>query len=138
MSTLNALSQAIGSITAAHGDDVCLAYCDAVYREVFKSPESFTYQNMGNPDSDQFNSLVDLAARYLAIKAGHDVCSVGDEFHDMEIWDVINTFRNEAQELVMNGLEFVDIVNYKGEGEGYEVKDLCASLRTFRGKYNYE
>lgn len=43
----------------------------------------------------------------------------------------------EQAEAMVKVSTYVWLVNYKGEGEGFMLKELAASLSTYHGKWNY-
>lgn len=156
--TLSGLTSSMQAIESAHGVDACLAYCESVYSSCYRTEQVLTLKDFIAEDCHQQDQLIreltESAALYLAVKDGVNLqqeqpesfggwCNEEDEDGYSESYgfcdnsDVIETYLAEAKQAVLNGLEFVEVVNYKGESEGYEVAEVAKSLQLYKGKYDY-
>lgn len=149
---LQVLAEAMQSIVNANGVDACIAYCESVYSSTFRTDSVVTLKDF-DADCDQsevLRTLTDSAAEYLAVLNGVVLNepldfqpSMDDE--NFEYYpdsfemnaELIQPYKEQARALVLNNLEFVILVNYKGEEAGYMVKEAAQSLSLYKGKYNY-
>lgn len=149
---LQVLAEAMQSIVNANGVDACIAYCESVYSSTFRTDSVVTLKDF-DTDCDQsevLRTLTDSAAEYLAVLNGVVLNepldfqpSMDDE--NFEYYpdsfemnaELIQPYKEQARALVLNNLEFVILVNYKGEEAGYMVKEAAQSLSLYKGKYNY-
>lgn len=149
---LQVLAEAMQSIVNANGVDACIAYCESVYSSTFRTDSVVTLKDF-DADCDQsevLRTLTDSAAEYLAVLNGVVLNepldfqpSMDDE--NFEYYpdsfemnaELIHPYKEQARALVLNNLEFVILVNYKGEEAGYMVKEAAQSLSLYKGKYNY-
>jgi hypothetical protein len=149
---LQVLAEAMQSIVNANGVDACIAYCESVYSSTFRTDSVVTLKDF-DTDCDQsevLRTLTDSAAEYLAVLNGVVLNepldfqpSMDDE--NFEYYpdagemnaELIQPYKEQARALVLNNLEFVILVNYKGEEAGYMVKQAAQSLSLYKGKYNY-
>ncbi|WNA15706.1 hypothetical protein XaC1_63 [Xanthomonas phage XaC1] len=151
---LQVLAEAMQSIVNANGVDACIAYCESVYSSTFRTDSVVTLNDFDcDCDCDPaevLRTLTDSAAEYLAVLNGVVLNeplgftpSIDDE--DFEYYpdpgemnaELIQPYKEQARALVLNNLEFVILVNYKGEEAGYMVKEAAQSLSLYKGKYNY-
>lgn len=118
----------IEMLQVALKDEENFTQAEALYCESFKAEGTFKAVD-GVFDRDDLIS-------YLV----SDVCEpvnwqeVPDWFEPSVIkegWSI------EKAEALVDHLEFVELCNYKGEGEGFTLVCRAANLRTFVGKYDY-
>lgn len=64
-----------------------------------------------------------------------DECFNLPDMPDMEI--VHDGMTREQAEAMAKVSTYVWLVNYKGEGEGFLLKEMASNLSTYHGKYNY-
>lgn len=150
MKLVQDLGTELESIVNAHGIDSCIKYCESVYSSSYRTENVLTLSDFDQDcDREQLiRDLTDTAAKYLAVKAGVELVPFepysfnddeGDYYpdsHELNT-ELCEPYINEAKDLVLKGLQFVEIVNYKGETEGHEVLEVAQNLKLYKGKYNY-
>lgn len=135
---------AIASVLAAMiQDESTFARSEALYAESFKSPTPFTVAHDIYPRDQLVQYLMEPIYRKEEVDA-----SAAWAMLDEEGCDRWNESMNEAEILkpgmsqevadtLVDHLEFVELCNYKGEGEGFELACRVAHLRVFVAKYHY-
>ncbi|EJE4208661.1 hypothetical protein M3899_003145 [Vibrio parahaemolyticus] len=147
---LKALSGAINDIEQVHGVDACLDYCERQYSEMFRS-DKYPLSAILGEDYDLEEARNELAnesvieqffksqTHYKYVPLVSDSSDYAEGFYiDFEVWqeshpDLVQSFREQITPDTL----VVDIVNYKGEGEGIALFDTNKALRIFRGKFYY-
>jgi hypothetical protein len=94
-------------------DSATFSAAEALYSECFKGSEVFT-------SVDDVYSMQHLAACLM-----NHLEEQGIAFNEAQVLEILPT------------VEFVELCNYKGEGEGFTLACRTKHMRTFRSKYNY-
>ena len=147
---LNKLENALKVLEDSFGIDACLAAANEVYSSVYKSAESFTLADMIAANGEEYASTIrrdfrELVAEYLAIGAGTFVPPTQEEIQECYDLDYdldvdrtpVEDMYSLADQLLDNGIRFVNLCNYKGEDAGYMLEELAGSLKVYVSKYNY-
>lgn len=100
---------------------------DSLYKESFRSENTYSVYK---PGSYSITDIEDILLSLLTENV-YDESNLDDPFPEVISYGMSP---EEALKEIHEGLEFVEICNYKGEDEGYS---LDLSLRVFHGKYNY-
>lgn len=108
---------------------------DALYSAKFKTDYII-------PGSDLANCGYDadwIIAQELSIKDGITPCK--DNASDSEVemyWDLVVEYLPEAREVLNNGVDFVMLVNYKGEECGFATVKASTHVGTFISRHNHK
>lgn len=133
----------LASVLAAIQDESTFARSEALYAEAFKSPTTFTVADDIYPRDQLVQYLMEPIYRAETVDA-----DLAREMLDEEGCDRWSESMYEAEILkpgmsqeiadaLVDHLEFVELCNYKGEGEGFELACRVAHLRIFVSKYDY-
>lgn len=147
---LSVLSGVINAVEQQFGIDACLDYCERQYSEMFRSEEyalntilsdEFTLDEAKEELSDGIIMAVFLQsqAEYKHTPSNDDQDRYAEGFYNsFECWQEANdkVVQSIRDQITPNTL-VVEIVNYKGEGEGISLFDTSKTLRIYRGKYFY-
>lgn len=131
--------EALSSILSAMlKDESTFARAEALYAESFRSDQTFTV-------ADGFYGREQLV-QYLMEPIykqtdEHQSASRQVDEDDFEVWfepEILKPgWGKEEAELYVDQVEFVELCNYKGEGEGYEMASRVGHLRVYVSKYEY-
>lgn len=131
--------EAISSIlTAMLKDETTFARAEALHAESFRADRTFTVAD-GFYDREE---LVQYLMEPIYKQPGDHQpgCRHGeeDEFEMCLGQEILKPgWRKEQAELYVDQIEFVELCNYKGEGEGFEMASRAGHLRVFVSKYQY-
>ena len=129
------LLQLLGSILeTAMRDPQTFIEADQVYRSKYRTNDPVCAEEI----QENMSEFVDVVCQELAAKDGLFLAEDADEFAFEIFWESVKGYRETAKQMIANGLEFVYLVNYKGEGEGYATKQGSQGLKMFVSKYNYQ
>lgn len=117
-------------LEAAIKDPKTFEQADTLYRETFRSAESFSVSDV---DHDVRLEMIDWLCSDICEPYDYD--AVPDWYEPAVIVEGMS--RDEASKAVDGGLMFVELCNYKGEGEGIMPEPLCGNMRTFVSKWSY-
>jgi hypothetical protein len=148
--TLEALSGAINNIEQAYGISACLDYCERQYSEMFRSEEyplstilgeDYNLEEARNELTDEavLEQFIKEQTHYKHVPLASDSSSYAEGFYfEFEMWQETNPdlVQSLRENITPNSL-VVDVVNYKGEGEGIALFEVSKTLRIFRGKFHY-
>lgn len=115
-------------LASAIQDETTFAEAEALYAELFKDSKTFTL-------ADGFYSREELV--------NHLMTPIYEKFNWREVDDwfepsiIKEGYSKEEAEALVDHIEFVELCNYKGEGEGFELACRVPRLRTFHAKHNY-
>ncbi|MBM5458692.1 hypothetical protein H8F21_14075 [Pseudomonas sp. P66] len=133
---LKALSAAL---TAMLQDESTFARAEALYAETFRSPQTFTVAD-GFYDRECLVQYL-MEPIYKQVSAGDQSAPayLSEEEHGLCIEPEILKagWTEEDAERFVDHVEFVELCNYKGEGEGFELASRAKHLRVFVSKYDY-
>jgi hypothetical protein len=120
-------------------DESTFARAEALYVESFKAGKGFTVADGIYPRSKLVQYLMEPI-----YKAEEPHCSELPSFgfHDDDMCDqepeiLKPGLSHQDAESLVDHLQFVELCNYKGEGEGYVLACRAKHLRVFVGKYDY-
>jgi hypothetical protein len=145
---LKKLAEALQAIESTYGIETCLAEAEAVYSSVYKSAESFTLGDTLSVNDPHMTMEIrreyrDVVAESLAIAAGTYIPLTPEERREMmesnymEDRSAIEAMYSIAEDLLDNGIRFVQLCNYKGEDAGVMLEELSSNVKTYISKYNY-
>ncbi|MCU9527497.1 hypothetical protein [Pseudomonas mosselii] len=130
---------AISSILSAMlTDETTFARAEALYSESFRSDRTFTVAD-GFYDREELVQYL-MEPIYKLPGELHSACrhDEEDEFGMCLEPEVLKPgWRKEQAELYVDQVEFVELCNYKGESEGFEMASRASHLRVFVSKYEY-
>lgn len=126
---IDALSAALATMLQ---DETTFARAEALYAESFKAPKGFTV-------ADEVYSRAELVAHIMEplYRVEADPSSAHDDWYEPALFLLKPGLEREEAEQLVDELEFIELCNYKGEGEGYVLACRAKHLRTFVGKYDY-
>ena len=129
------LLQSLGSILeTAMRDPQTFVEADKIYRSMYRTNDVVCVEEI----QENMAEFVDVVCQELAAKDGLFLTDDADDFAFEMFWDNAKVYRETAKQMIVDGLEFVYLVNYKGEGEGYATKQGSQGLKLFISKYNYQ
>ncbi|WP_219096224.1 hypothetical protein [Pseudomonas sp. UMAB-40] len=133
---LEAISAALSAMLK---DESTFARAEALYAESFRCGATFTVASDAYPRDELVRYLMEPIYKPVAA-TGNAAAYFGDNdeedfYPEPEILKA-GLSLEEADALV-DSLEFAELCNYKGEGEGYELACRVTHLRVFAGKYDY-
>ena len=132
---MSQLLQALGSILeTAMRDPQTFVEADKIYRSMYRTNDVVCVEEI----QENLPEFVDVVCQELVAKDGLFLSEDADEFAFEMFWDSVKAYQETAKQMIANGLEFVYLVNYKGEGEGYATKQGSQGLQMFVSKYNYQ
>lgn len=105
-------------------NEIGFAEAEMLYSESFKAEETFSVE-------DGFWAREDLVEYLMA-----DIVRYNNPFDDFAAV-IKEGYSREEAEFMVDRVRFVEICNYKGESEGFELVERASTLRTFYSKYNY-
>lgn len=119
-------------------DEKTFAAAEKLYSESFRDSKSFRV-------ADGFYSLDELVSYLMTPIYAQQTsevphfCDDDEDYFDMipEPEEIKPGLSQQQAELIVDNLEFVELCNYKGEGEGFELLERVSHLRVFHSKYNY-
>lgn len=115
-------------------DPQTFAAADEMYRSAYRTDDIVC------PEAIEENKreFIEIVCQEMAAKDGLILAEDADEYAFESFWDdCFATYGEAAENMINGGLEFVYLVNYKGEGEGYATKEGASRLKQFISKYNY-
>lgn len=128
------LLQSLGSVLeTAMRDPQTFIEAGKVYCSMYRTNDVVCAEEI----QENMSEFVDIVCQELAAKDGMFLAEDADDFAFEMFWDNMKVYRETAKQMIANGLEFVYLVNYKGEGEGYATKQGSQGLKLFVSKYNY-
>lgn len=114
-------------LKAALKDESTFAEAEALYAESFKDAQTFRV-------SDNCYTRQELV-NYLRSDIYEAYPSDAEDWFEPAV--IKEGYSLEQAEMLVDHIEFVDLCNYKGEGQGFEMACRVQHLRTFHGKHNY-
>ncbi|MDF9779041.1 hypothetical protein [Pseudomonas baetica] len=133
-------------LTTMLKDEQSFARAEGLYAEYFRCAETFKVADGHYPRSTLVQYLMEPIYRRAHSEKASGFCDENDD-EDFDRWDedtlepeVLKPGMSlEQAEQVVDHLEFVELCNYKGEGEGgFELACRVAHLRVFISKYEYQ
>ena len=127
---------AISAVLAAMiQDESTFARAEALYAEAFRSSQTFTVRDGIYDRAELVHYLMEPIYAANSCEAPGYLCD-DDQYHlEPEIlkpgWSL------EDAERFVDDVEFVELCNYKGEGEGFELACRVKHLRVYVSKYDY-
>lgn len=127
-------------------DEQSFARAEGLYAEYFRSDETFKVADEHYPRSTLVQYLMEPIYRTVPSEKASVFYDQNDD-QDFDRWDehsleteVLKPGMSQEQaEQVVDHLEFVELCNYKGEGEGgFELACRVTHLRVFISKYEYQ
>lgn len=135
---------ALASVLAAMiQDESTFARSEALYAESFKSPASFTVAHDIYPREQLVQYLMEPIYRKEVVDASIALAMLDDEGCDRWSESMLEPeilkpgMSHVDADALVDHLEFVELCNYKGEGEGFELACRVTHLRVFVAKYEY-
>lgn len=126
---MNNINHVKAVLAAALQDERTFAEAHALYCESFKCDSTFTV-------ADGFYAREDLVDYLMSpIHAPVPEQFKDDDWFEPEL--IKQGLSREHAEAIVDECKFVETCNYKGEGEGFELYERVAHLRTFFSKHNY-
>ena len=132
---LNVLGAAI---EAGLKDPQTLIDADRMYSAKYRTND-IVGSDLGGDDT---HSAVEILCAELAAKDGlyrpeYRFDDESNEYEHEMYWEQVEQYKPQATEMIAQGVQFVMLVNYKGEFEGYASTQAAASLKLFVSKFNY-
>ncbi|MGE8063754.1 hypothetical protein [Pseudomonas sp. NPDC089569] len=134
------------ALTTLIKDEQSFARAEGLYAEYFRSAETFTVADGHYPRSTLVQYLMEPILRAIPSEKVPVYFDENDD-EDFDRWDehmlepeILKPGMSRVEaEQVVDHLEFVELCNYKGEGEGgFELACRVAHLRVFISKYEYQ
>ncbi|MFJ3109966.1 hypothetical protein [Pseudomonas putida] len=125
-------------LSAMLKDESTFARAEALYAESFRSDRTFTVAD-GFYGREQLVQYL-MEPIYKQTDERQSARRHADD-DDVEVWfepEILKPgWGKEVAELYVDEVEFVELCNYKGEGEGFEMASRVGHLRVFINKYEY-
>jgi hypothetical protein len=124
-------------------DERTFARAEGLYAESFRSYETFTVADDVYPRAHLVQYLMEPIYRPAPRRSMPATMQDDDESDhwaeaDSELEILKPGFSQEVAEAMVDSMEFVELCNYKGEGEGgFQLACRVAHLRVFVSKYEY-
>lgn len=138
---LDAISAALSEMLK---DESNFARAEALYAESFRAGAPFTVATGPCSRSEllqylmlPINKAVEPRSFETSEFIDDDLDEDDEDDYDFEPEILKPGLSLEQAELLVDSLEFVELCNYKGEGEGYELACRVTHLRQYVGKYEY-
>ena len=138
MDTTKLLNVLGAAIEAGLNDPQTLIEADRIYSAKFRT-NVIVGSDLGGDDTCNAVDIlcVELAAKNGLHRPEYRFDDESNEYKHEMYWDAVEQYKPQAIEMIAQGVQFVVLVNYKGEFEGYASTDAAASLQLFVSKYNY-
>lgn len=126
-------------------DESTFARAEGLYAESFRSNETFTVADDVYPRAQLVQYLMEPIYRVEPRRYMPAACTIDDD-NESDHWaeslsepEILKPgFSQDVAEEMVDTLEFVELCNYKGEGEGgFQLACRVAHLRVFVSKYEY-
>jgi hypothetical protein len=133
-------------LSAMIQDESSFARCEALYAESFKCATPFTVADGVYPRDQLVQFLMEPIYRPESCKGVEAPALLEDEdFEEFDRWDesvlepeILKPGMTQTDaDAVVDQLHFVELCNYKGEGEGFTLACRAAHLRVFISKFDY-
>lgn len=144
MMTPTAIAQALTTMLA---DESTFARAEALYGESFRGGPAFTVADGIYARADLLQYLMSPIYRPAEVSSDEAVSFLTDDdfeclndfdCHDDHEPEILKPgLSQEDAEKLVDHLQFIELCNYKGEGEGFELTCRVGHLREFVGKYEY-
>lgn len=126
------------SVEAGLMDPITIIDAGLIYSSKYRTND-IVGSDLGGDDT---HSAVEILCAELAAKNGlhRPEYRFDDESNDYEhemYWEQVEQYKPQAKEMIAQGVQFVMLVNYKGEFEGYASTQAAESLQLYVSKYNY-
>jgi hypothetical protein len=128
-------------LSAMLEDESTFARSEALYAESFRCTATFTVASGCYPRDELMHFLMlPIYKRSEPMEGDSDAFFYDDDDEggfDFEPEILKPGLSLEDADALVDRLEFIELCNYKGEGEGYELACRVAHLRVFVEKYDY-
>lgn len=132
---MSQLLQSLGAVLeTAMRDPQTFVEADKIYGSLYRTNDIVCVEEI----QENLSEFVDVVCQELAAKDGLFSAEATNEITFEMFWDNAKAYRETAKQMISDGLEFVYLVNYKGEGFGYATKQGSQGLKLFVSKYNYQ
>lgn len=127
------------SVEAGLMDPITIIDAGLIYSAKYRTND-IVGSDLGGDDT---HSAVEILCVELAAKNGlhrpeYRFDDESNEYEHEMYWEQVEQYKPQANEMIANGVQFVVLVNYKGEFEGYASTQAAESLQLFVSKYNYQ
>lgn len=116
-------------------DESTFARAEALYAEAFRSSQTFTVRDGIYDRAELVQYLMEPIYAANSYEAPGYLSD--DDQYDLEPEILKPGWSLEDAERFVDDVDFVELCNYKGEGEGFELACRVKHLRVYVGKYDY-